>query len=127
MLHDQNFHRAGFVAVGRSHRDVDCIGKRRPAGLWLARAEFNTTYMEWESNASTTDELMRGIVWDLELETMPFKLPDMPTRIAPVVRAYLHVDTATGSGVIQVKEFEFFQVDAPDPKGLDRTEEVSSC
>jgi lysophospholipase L1-like esterase len=72
---------------------------------------FNTTYMEWESNAATTDELMHGVVWDLELETMPFKLPDNPSRIAPALRIYLHADTATGSGVLQIKEFEFFQVE----------------
>jgi lysophospholipase L1-like esterase len=76
---------------------------------------FNTTYMEWESNAPKTDELMHGIVLDLELETMPFKLPANPSRIAPVLRIYLHADTATGSGVIQVKEFEFFEVESPLP------------
>jgi lysophospholipase L1-like esterase len=76
---------------------------------------FNTTYMEWESSAPTTDELMHGVVWDLELETMPFKLPNVPSRIAPALRIYLHADTATGSGVLQVKEFEFFEVDSPLP------------
>jgi hypothetical protein len=74
---------------------------------------FNTTYMEWESNAATTDELMHGVVWDLELETMPFKLPNAPSRIAPALRIYLRADTATGSGVMQIKEFEFFEVESP--------------
>jgi lysophospholipase L1-like esterase len=77
---------------------------------------FNTTYMEWESSAPATDELMPGITWDLELETMPFKLPDHPGKIAPVLRVYLHADKATGAGVLQVKEFEFFQVDGPNVK-----------
>jgi lysophospholipase L1-like esterase len=84
----------------------------QPWDGWRA-LNFNTTYMEWESNAPTTDELMHGVVWDLELETMPFKLPDKPSRIAPVLRVYLHADTATGSGVMQVKQFEFFEVDSP--------------
>jgi lysophospholipase L1-like esterase len=84
----------------------------QPWDGWRA-LNFNTTYMEWESNAPTTDELMHGVVWDLELETMPFKLPDNPSRIAPVLRMYLHADTATGSGVLQVKGFEFFEVDSP--------------
>jgi lysophospholipase L1-like esterase len=85
---------------------------------------FNTTYMEWESNAPKTDELMQGIVWDLELETMPFKLPDHPSRIAPALRLYLHADRATGSGVMQVKEFEFFEVASPLPaRNADRVEQ----
>jgi lysophospholipase L1-like esterase len=88
----------------------------RPWDGWRA-LNFNTTYMEWESNAPTTDELMHDVVWDLELETMPFKLPDNPNRIAPVLRIYLHADTATGSGVMQVKEFEFFEVESPLPAG----------
>jgi lysophospholipase L1-like esterase len=90
---------------------------------WRALS-FNTTYMEWESNAPTTDELMHGVVWDLELETMPFKLPDVPSRIAPVLKIYLHADTATGSGVLQVKGFEFFEVDSPlSPRNSDRGEQ----
>jgi lysophospholipase L1-like esterase len=84
----------------------------QPWDGWRA-LNFNTTYMEWESNAPTTDELMHGVVWELELETMPFKLPDNPSRIAPVLRIYLHADTAAGSGVLQVKGFEFFEVDSP--------------
>jgi hypothetical protein len=84
----------------------------QPWDGWRALT-FNTTYMEWESNAPTTDELMHGVVWDLELETMPFKLPDNPSRIAPVFRMYLHADTATGPGVLQVRGFEFFEVDSP--------------
>jgi lysophospholipase L1-like esterase len=78
---------------------------------------FYTTYMEWESDAPTTDELMHGVAWDLELETMPFKLPEVPSRIVPFLRVFLHADTATGSGVLQIKEFAFFQVDAPGVKG----------
>jgi lysophospholipase L1-like esterase len=84
----------------------------QPWDGWRA-LNFNTTYMEWESNAPTTDELIHGVVWELELETMPFKLPDNPSRIAPVLRMYLHADTATGPGVLQVKGFEFFEVDSP--------------
>jgi hypothetical protein len=95
----------------------------QPWDGWRA-LNFNTTYMEWESNAPTTDELMHGVVWDLELETMPFKLPDVPSRIAPVLRMYLHADTATGSGVLQVKGFEFFEVDSPlSPRNSDRGEQ----
>jgi lysophospholipase L1-like esterase len=95
----------------------------QPWDGWRALV-FNTTYMEWESNTPTTDELMHGVAWDLELETMPFKLPDKPGRIAPVLRIYLHADTATGSGVMQVKEFEFFEVDSPlSPRNADRREQ----
>jgi hypothetical protein len=91
-----------------------CKVTLQPWDGWRA-LNFNTTYMEWESNAPTTDELMPGVVWDLELETMPFKLPAVPSRIAPALRLYLHADTATGSGVMQVKEFEFFEVESPLP------------
>lgn len=84
----------------------------QPWDGWRA-LNFNTTYMEWQSTDPTTDEMMHGVVLDLELETMPFKLPANPRRIAPVLRIYLHGDTATGSGVLQVKRFEFFEVDNP--------------
>jgi lysophospholipase L1-like esterase len=95
----------------------------QPWDGWRA-LNFNTTYMEWESNAPATDELMHGVVWDLQLETMPFKLPDNPSQIAPVLRMYLHADTATGSGVMQIKEFEFFEVDSPlSPRNAGRGEQ----
>ena len=76
---------------------------------------FNTTYMDWGSDTPTTDELMAGVLWNLELETMPFRLPDAPGPISPTLRVYLHADTATGSGVLQVRQFEFFEVDSPLP------------
>jgi len=57
---------------------------------------------------------MHGVVWDLQLETMPFQIArQTQAEIAPVLRIYLHADTATGSGVMQIKEFEFFEVDSP--------------
>jgi hypothetical protein len=55
---------------------------------------------------------------------MPFKLPDNPSRIAPALRIYLHADTATGSGVMRIKEFEFFEVESPLPaRNADRGEQ----
>ena len=36
-------------------------------------------------------------------------------KIAPA-RIYLHADKVTGAGVLQIKEFEFFQVDGPNLK-----------
>ena len=74
---------------------------------------FNTTYMDWGSDSPTTDELVRGVVWNLELETMPFRLPEATAPISPTLRVYLHADTATGSGILQVRQFEFFEVDSP--------------
>jgi hypothetical protein len=87
----------------------------QPWDGWRA-LHFHTTYMVWESNASTTDELIHGVVWDFGVGDNAVQMPDMPNRIAPSLRIYLHADTATGSGVMQVKEFEFFQVDDPDAK-----------
>jgi lysophospholipase L1-like esterase len=84
----------------------------QPWDGWRA-LNFNATYMEWQSTAPTTDEMMHGVLWDLELETMPFKLPANPRRIAPVLRIYLHGDRATGSGILQINAFEFFEVDSP--------------
>jgi hypothetical protein len=85
---------------------------------------FNTTYMDWGSDSPTTDELVPGVAWNLELETMPFKLPDNPGRIAPSLRIYLHADRATGSGIVQVREFEFFEVDSPlSSRSADRPEQ----
>jgi lysophospholipase L1-like esterase len=74
---------------------------------------FDTTYMDWRTTDPGTDELVHGIAWNLELETMPFRLPAAPAPIRPLLRVYLHADTATGPGILQVRQFEFFEVDSP--------------
>lgn len=74
---------------------------------------FNTTYMNWSSDAPTTDEMAPKINWKLDLETMPFKLPNSPRRITPLLWIYLHGDHATGDGLVQIEQLEFFQVSDP--------------
>jgi hypothetical protein len=101
----------GLLITAQANREITWP---RARDGWRA-PNYNTTHMEWESNAPTTDELMHGVVSDSELDTMPLKLPDIPSRIAPVLRIYLHADTATGSGVMQIKQFEFFEVESPLP------------
>jgi lysophospholipase L1-like esterase len=76
---------------------------------------FNWTYMNWASDTPATDEMAKDIDWRLDLETMPFKLPDSPRRIAPTLWIYLHGDRATGDGIVQIEQLEFFQVSDPQP------------
>lgn len=84
---------------------------------------FDTTYMDWRTTDPATDQLVEGATWNLVLETMPFRLPDRPAPIAPVLRVYLHGDHAKGSGVLQVRQFEFFEVESPlSPPGAGRNE-----
>jgi lysophospholipase L1-like esterase len=79
---------------------------------WRA-INFNTTYMNWGSDTPETDEIAQKVDWNLDLETMPFKLPGVPASIAPTLWIYLHGDTATGTGMLQIQEFEFVEVDDP--------------
>jgi lysophospholipase L1-like esterase len=77
------------------------------------RAIFlDAIYMDWGALPPVTDEMIVRD-WDLEIETMPFKLPLAPAPIAPVLSIFLHGDDAKGSGLLEIKQLELFAVESP--------------
>jgi hypothetical protein len=105
----------GFYALGLAGKWVKarCKLTLRAWAGWRG-INFNTTYMNWASDAPTTDTMAQKIDWQLDIETMPFKLPYFPRRIKPTLSIYLDGDHATGDGIIRIEQLELFQV--PNPK-----------
>lgn len=73
---------------------------------------LDTNYMDWGAQPPITDEMILRD-WDLEIETMPFKLPLSPNPIAPVLSIFLH-GGANGAGLLEIKQLEFVAVESPE-------------
>ena len=73
---------------------------------------LDAIHMDWGALPPVTDEMVVRD-WDLEIETMPFKLPLAPAAIAPVLSIFLHADNAKGSGLLEIKQLELFAVESP--------------
>lgn len=75
--------------------------------------QFSVTYADWGAQPPITDE-MAAIEWNLEIETMPFKLTETPRPIAPSLTIFMRGDMPISApGILAIRSFEVFKVEDP--------------
>jgi len=99
-------------ALGGKWVKARCRLKLFPWDGWRG-INFNTSYMNWASLDPSIDAMAQDTNWELEIETMPFKLGYFPKPVTPFLWIYLNGDHATGDGVARIEQLEFFQVNDP--------------